>query len=72
MAGLAIGATAVYTPEEGIDISTLARDIQYLRKSFATDQGQTRGGKLILNSEHASSVYTTQVIADMIKQESKG
>ena len=61
-----------YTPEEGIDIQTLARDIEHLRQSFATDKGQTRAGKLILNSEHASATYTTQVIADIIREESKG
>ncbi len=72
MAGLAIGALAVYTPEEGIDIQMLARDIQHLRDSFAKDTGQTRAGKLILNNEHSSSTYTTQVIADMIKEESRG
>ena len=72
MAGLAVGALAVYTPEEGIDLQMLFRDIQHLRESFATDKGQTRAGKLILNSEHASPTYTTQVIADIIKEESKG
>lgn len=72
MAGLAVGALAVYTPEEGIDLSMLSRDIQHLRESFATDKGQNRAGKLILNSEHASATYTTQVIADMIKEESNG
>lgn len=72
MAGLGIGAFAVYTPEDGIDIKMLARDIQHLRESFAIDTGQTRAGKLILNNEHASATYTTQVIANMIKEESKG
>ena len=72
MAGLAVGSVAVYTPEEGIDLPMLFRDIQHLRESFATDKGQTRAGKLILNSEHASATYTTQVIADIIKEESHG
>lgn len=72
LAGLAIGALAVYTPEEGIGIRTLARDIEHLRKNFAEDRGQNRAGKIILRNEHASSVYTTQVIADMIAQEAKG
>ena len=72
MAGLAVGALAVYTPEEGISLSVLSRDIQHLRESFATDKGQNRAGKLILNSEHASPTYTTQVIADIIKEESNG
>lgn len=46
MTGLAVGALAVYTPEEGIDLQMLSRDIQHLRESFAADKGQTRAGKL--------------------------
>ena len=69
MAGLSIGAFAVYTPEEGINIKMLARDIEHLRTSFAKDKGQNRAGKLILRNEHASKTYTTQVIADMIREE---
>ena len=72
IAGLAIGALAVYTPEEGIDLQMLARDIEHLRESFASDKGHSRSGKIILNSEHASATYTTQVIADIIKEESNG
>lgn len=72
MAGLGIGALAVYTPEEGIDIHMLNRDISHLKSSFAKDQGQNRAGKLILNNEHANATYTTQFIANMIKEESKG
>ncbi|KAL8786209.1 MAG: hypothetical protein Q9213_002897 [Squamulea squamosa] len=72
MAGLSIGATAVYTPEEGINIHMLARDIEHLRASFAKDQGQSKAGKLILRNEHASETYTTEVIANMIREEAKG
>ncbi|EFW17782.1 6-phosphofructokinase, alpha subunit [Coccidioides posadasii str. Silveira] len=72
MAGLAVGAYAVYIPEEGIDIKMLARDIEYLRHNFATDRGASHAGKIILRNEKASSTYTTQVIADMIKEEAKG
>ena len=72
MSALGIGATAVYTPEEGISVQMLARDIQHLRESFAKDQGQNRAGKLILRNEHASDTYTTEVIANMIREESKG
>jgi 6-phosphofructokinase 1 len=53
-------------------MSMLTRDINHLKDSFAKDQGQNRAGKLILNTEHANATYTTQVIADMIKEESKG
>ncbi|KAL8728274.1 MAG: hypothetical protein Q9166_005515 [cf. Caloplaca sp. 2 TL-2023] len=70
--GLSIGALAVYTPEEGISLRMLARDIEHLRVSFAKDRGQSRAGKLILRNEHTSDTYTTEVIANMIKEEAKG
>ena len=72
IAALSIGATAVYTPEEGISIRTLVRDIEHLREGFAKDHGQSRAGKLILCNENASKTYTTEVIANMIREESNG
>lgn len=72
MAGLSIGALAVYIPEERIDIHMIARDIDYLRESFANDKGASRAGKIILRNEKASTTYTTQVIADMIAEEARG
>lgn len=72
IAGLSIGAFAVYTPEEGISIKMISRDIDALRESFAHDQGKTRAGKLILRNERASDTYTTEVIANMIREEAKG
>jgi 6-phosphofructokinase 1 len=72
MAGLSIGAMAVYIPEERLDIHTLARDIGFLRQSFAIDKGASRAGKIILRNEKASSTYTTQFIADMIAEEARG
>ncbi|KAJ5618539.1 hypothetical protein N7528_006650 [Penicillium herquei] len=71
-AGLAVGAVAVYIPEEGIDIKTLSRDIDFLRDNFIRDKGANRAGKIILRNECASSTYTTQFIADIIKEEAKG
>lgn len=72
MAGLSVGALAVYTPEDGIDIATLQSDISYLRQSFGADKGMNRAGKLILRNERASKTYTTQLIADIIKEEARG
>ena len=69
MAGLCVGASCIYTPEEGIDINMIHRDIEYLRRGFANDQGQGRAGKLILCNEHASDTYTSKIIADMILEE---
>lgn len=72
IAGLAIGALAVYTPEEGIHLNMLVEDIKFLKDQFALDKGHARSGKIILRNEKASSVYTTELIADIIKEESGG
>ncbi|KAI9745093.1 MAG: 6-phosphofructokinase, alpha subunit [Claussenomyces sp. TS43310] len=69
MAGLDVGAVAVYTPEEGVSIDMLAGDIRHLRKAFAADSGQSRAGRLILVNEKASPVYSAKLIADIIREE---
>ncbi|CDK26643.1 unnamed protein product [Kuraishia capsulata CBS 1993] len=70
-AQLASGATASYVPEEGISLTQLEHDIASLRESFANDNGKTKSGRLILKSANSSKVLTTQVIADIINQESR-
>lgn len=72
VAGLSIGAVAVYTPEEGIHLNMLVEDIRFLKDQFAKDAGRERSGKIILNNEKASKVYTTELIANIIKEESGG
>ncbi|MCJ1415736.1 6-phosphofructokinase, alpha subunit [Xylographa parallela] len=72
VAGLSIGAVAVYTPEEGINLNMLTQDIEHLRQSFATDRGQNQAGKLILCNEHASEAFDSMEIAKIIKEEAKG
>jgi 6-phosphofructokinase 1 len=71
LAGLSVGAVAVYTPEEGISISMLAADIEHLKNVFANDSGQSRAGRLILVNEKASKVYKAKLIADMIREEAR-
>ena len=71
-AGLAVGAVAVYIPEEGINIKMLSRDIDFLRENFSKDKGANRAGKIILRNESASKTYSTQFIADIIAEEAKG
>lgn len=71
LAGLAVGAIAVYTPEEGVSIDMLAADIRHLKKVFREDSGQSRAGRLILINEKASSVYSARLIADMIRIEAE-
>ena len=72
LAGLSIGAVAVYTPEEGIHLKMLASDILHLKQQFAKDRGASRSGKIILRNEKASKTYTTEFIADIIREESGG
>lgn len=69
MAGLAVGAVAVYIPEEGVSIDMLAADIRHLRKVFAQDTGINRAGRLILINEKASKVYDAKLLADIIRDE---
>jgi len=69
LAGLSVGAVAVYTPEEGISLGMLAADIQHLKEVFEKDSGQARAGRLILINEKASKVYNARLIADMIREE---
>ncbi|RDW62249.1 ATP-dependent 6-phosphofructokinase [Coleophoma cylindrospora] len=71
LAGLSVGAIAVYTPEEGVHINMLAADINHLKDVFANDSGQSRAGRLILINEKASKVYNGKLIADMIREEAE-
>lgn len=72
IAGLAIGAIAVYTPEEGIHLNMLVEDIKFLKEQFAKDKGASRSGKIILRNEKASKTYSTEIVANIIKEESGG
>ncbi|KAK0248624.1 6-phosphofructokinase, alpha subunit, partial [Friedmanniomyces endolithicus] len=50
----------------------LVEDIKFLKESFASDAGHSRSGKIILRNEKASKVYTTELIANIIKEEAAG
>ena len=69
LAGLGVGASAVYTPEEGISLEMLTQDVRHLKEVFAQDNGQSRAGRLILVNEKASRVYSAKLIADIIREE---
>jgi 6-phosphofructokinase 1 len=69
LAGLGVGASAVYTPEEGISLSMLDADVRHLKEVFAHDKGQSRAGRLLLVNEKASTVYSAKLIADIIREE---
>lgn len=48
LSGLTVGALAIYTPEEGIKLRQLVDDADYLRTTFAREQGESRRGKLLI------------------------
>ncbi|CAK9441561.1 uncharacterized protein LODBEIA_P54290 [Lodderomyces beijingensis] len=66
--GLITGALATYTPEAKINLRELHQDIALLFKVFQADRGEDHNGKLVVRNEQASSVYSTQLIADIIKE----
>ncbi|CAI5759733.1 unnamed protein product [Candida verbasci] len=70
--GLITGSIATYTPEAKINLIELQRDIELLFKVFQSDRGEDHSGKLIIRNEQASSVYSTELIADIIKENAKG
>lgn len=72
LAGLGVGASAVYIPEEGISLDMLHTDVMHLKNVFAVDQGQSRAGRLILVNEKASKVYDAKLIASIIREEAHG
>jgi 6-phosphofructokinase 1 len=72
MAGLTVGALAIYTPEDGISLEMISNDLSHLKQSYALDRGENRAGKLILRNEKASSTYSTEMISKIISTEAQG
>jgi 6-phosphofructokinase 1 len=72
LAGLGVGASAVYIPEEGLTLNMLNADVNHLKEVFAADKGQSRAGRLILVNEKASKVYDAKLVASIIREEAHG
>ncbi|KAJ2764830.1 6-phosphofructokinase, alpha subunit, partial [Coemansia nantahalensis] len=70
-AGLSGGSTTVYTPEEGVDLARLQRDVAHLRARYTKELGRSEG-RITLCNENASKIYTTQMIAQIYEAESGG
>ncbi|KAJ2329063.1 6-phosphofructokinase, alpha subunit, partial [Coemansia sp. RSA 2673] len=68
MAGLSGGSTTVYTPEEGVDLSRLQRDIAHLRSRYTKELGRSEG-RITLCNEKASQIYSTDMIAKIYEAE---
>ncbi|KAI9226051.1 MAG: 6-phosphofructokinase [Piptocephalis tieghemiana] len=69
---IAVGATCVYTPEAGITLRTLSEDVEHLINLYAEKGGKGRQGSIVLRTEEASSTYTTNMIANVFKEEAMG
>ncbi|KAJ1777601.1 6-phosphofructokinase, alpha subunit [Coemansia sp. RSA 2523] len=70
-AGLSGGSTTVYTPEEGVDLTRLQRDIAHLRARYIKELGRSEG-RVTLCNENASKIYSTEMIASIYEAESGG
>lgn len=70
--GLVTGAVSVYTPEQKINLDSIQEDLALLHENFRHDQGENRNGKILIRNEQASSIYSTELIADIISESSKG
>lgn len=69
VAGLSVGASAIYIPEEGVSLDMLATDVKHLNEVFRHDKGQSRAGRLILVNEKANDVFDAKLIAKIIRNE---
>ncbi|KAJ7170647.1 phosphofructokinase domain-containing protein [Mycena crocata] len=69
MGALAVGACLVYTPEDGMNLDTLKRDVRFLKARYKLDVKGKAEGRLVIRNEVASSVYTTEFITKMFKEE---
>lgn len=69
MGALAVGASIVYTPEVGINLETLREDVQWLKTRYALDEPGKSEGRIVIRNEKASTVYTTEVITRIFKEE---
>ncbi|KAG0677727.1 6-phosphofructokinase, alpha subunit [Pichia californica] len=70
--GLVTGALAVYTPETKISLKSVREDLDLLEKSYINDHGDQRSGKIFIRNEKASKVYTTELVANIIKEQAHG
>ncbi|CDZ97071.1 6-phosphofructokinase [Phaffia rhodozyma] len=69
MGALAVGALCVYTPEVGVSLDLLRTDVRFLRKRYELDTKGKSEGRLIIRNEKSSSVYNTELITDILKEE---
>lgn len=71
-AGLVTGAMAVYTPELEINLQSIREDIDLLVDVFEGDRGEDKNGKVVIRNEHASKVYSTELLSEIFRESSGG
>ncbi|KAJ3484473.1 hypothetical protein NLJ89_g11977 [Agrocybe chaxingu] len=69
MGALAVGASLVYTPEDGMGLDMLRRDVRFLKTRYSLDLPGKSEGRLVIRNESASQVYTTSVLTKMFIEE---
>ncbi|KDR76336.1 hypothetical protein GALMADRAFT_247728 [Galerina marginata CBS 339.88] len=69
MGALAVGASLVYTPEIGMNLDMLRRDVRFLKTRYSLDVPGKSEGRLVIRNEKASQVYTTDVLTKMLIEE---
>ncbi|KAH8925758.1 6-phosphofructokinase [Atractiella rhizophila] len=69
LGALASGAVVVYTPEVGMNLAQLTRDVKFLRRLYAVEKKGKSEGRLLIKSEKASKVYTTDVLTNILREE---
>jgi 6-phosphofructokinase 1 len=68
MSALASGAEKAYLPEIGITLADLNKDVEDLKRSFASGKRMV----IYMRSEQSSYHYTTDFIRRLLEEESKG
>lgn len=68
MSALASGAEKAYLPESGITLAQLNRDVEDLKRSFASGKRMV----IYMRSEQSSYHYTTDFIRRLLEEESRG
>ncbi|EJD06466.1 6-phosphofructokinase [Fomitiporia mediterranea MF3/22] len=69
MGALAVGAVCFYTPEDGITLDGLRKDVEFLKLRYSLDEKGKAEGRIIMRNEQASNVFTTDFIQKMLQEE---
>jgi 6-phosphofructokinase 1 len=72
LGGLAGGATAVYIPEEEVNLSRIAKDVDHLKRRYTAEGMSTKEGRVLLRNQSVSETYSTEVLAAILRSEGEG